>query len=109
MLIETEGSNSEHDSEKLHKFLQKAMDKSLACDGFVTNEPGKMAVFTLHRFLTKMFTNFSFLIWQNIWLLRDNIASAIKKTKGYYFSYDISLPLSHFYEIVPETRKRVGN
>jgi hypothetical protein len=44
MLIETSGSNMEHDEDKLHKFLQKAMDKSIVCDGFVTNEPGKMKV-----------------------------------------------------------------
>jgi hypothetical protein len=44
MLIETSGSNMEHDEDKLHKFLQKAMDKYIVCDGFVTNEPGKMKV-----------------------------------------------------------------
>ena len=45
---------------------------------------------------------------QDIWKLRESISTAIL-TDGYCFKYDISLPLSHFYEIVPATRERVGN
>lgn len=44
MLIETSGSNNDHDEEKLNKFLETAMSSSLVVDGFVTNEPSKMKV-----------------------------------------------------------------
>lgn len=87
MLIETSGSRQEHDEEKLNNFLQSAMEKSLVIDGVATNEPGKM---------------------QNIWMLRERIADSMINVDGYCFKYDISLPLKHFYDIVPATRERVG-
>lgn len=88
MLIETSGSNKDHDEEKLNNFLKNAMEKSLVIDGVTTNEPGKM---------------------QNIWAMRERIADSLINIDGYCFKYDISLPLSHFYEIVPATRERVGD
>lgn len=42
-----------------------------------------------------------------IWQIRESIPTALIK-EGYVFKYDISLPLSHFYEIVPAMRERVG-
>lgn len=44
MLIETHGSNNEHDEEKLNTFLQNVMSEGLVLDGTSTNEPGKMRV-----------------------------------------------------------------
>lgn len=44
MLIETSGSNSEHDEEKLLNFLNSAMEKNLVVDGTTTNDIGKMRV-----------------------------------------------------------------
>lgn len=87
MLIETSGSNQAHDEEKLNNFLHRAMDKSLVLDGVCTNEPGKM---------------------RNIWLLRESIAESMVKV-GYCFKYDLTLPLSHFYEIVPATKEQCGD
>lgn len=84
MLIETSGSNKDHDEEKLNNFLQKP----IVVDGVSTNEPSKM---------------------RNIWLLRERIADSLINIDGYCFKYDISLPLTHFYEIVPATRERVGD
>jgi D-2-hydroxyglutarate dehydrogenase len=88
MLIETSGSRQEHDEEKLNDFLQSAMEQSLVIDGVTTNEPGKM---------------------RNIWMLREGIANSLIDVDGYCFKYDISLPLKHFYEIVPATKKQVGD
>lgn len=88
MLIETSGSNAAHDEEKLSNFLQKAMDTSLVLDGVSTNEPGKM---------------------RNIWLMREQIADSMINVDGYCFKYDLTLPLTHFYEIVPATRERCGD
>lgn len=88
MLIETSGSNQTHDEEKLNNFLQKAMETSLVVDGVCTNEPGKM---------------------RHFWLLRESIADSLVNIDGYCFKYDLSLPLSHFYEIVPATREKVGD
>lgn len=44
MLIETHGSNNEHDEEKLNAFLENVMGEGLVADGTTTNEPSKMRV-----------------------------------------------------------------
>lgn len=51
ILIETQGSNSVHDEEKLNAFLENVMDQKIVLDGTTTNEPGKMRVrFVFHFF-----------------------------------------------------------
>lgn len=44
MLIETTGSNSQHDEEKIETFLTKYMENGVIQDGTVTNEPHKIKV-----------------------------------------------------------------
>lgn len=44
---------------------------------------------------------------QKIWELREKISGGILHD-GHVFKYDLSLPLSHFYEIVPATREHMG-
>lgn len=87
MLFETSGSNDEHDKEKLNNFLSTAMEKSLVLDGTVTSEPSKMRA---------------------IWDCRERIAESLIQF-GYCFKYDITLPLSNFYDIVPAMRERCGD
>lgn len=81
MMIETSGSNMIHDEEKLDKFLEGK-------DGVPTNEPGKM---------------------QEFWKIRENAANAVINYEGHCFIYDISLPLTNFFDIVPAMRERVGD
>ncbi|XP_058976930.1 D-2-hydroxyglutarate dehydrogenase, mitochondrial [Musca domestica] len=87
MLIETSGSNAEHDMEKLNNFIQLVMDKGDVVDGTYTSEPSKML---------------------EIWKLREFISTALTKD-GYCFKYDISLPLRSFYDIVKVVEKRAGH
>lgn len=49
MLIETSGSNMNHDEEKLTNFLESSMEQGIVLDGTVTNEPTKMRVRSRHR------------------------------------------------------------
>ncbi|KAJ0179980.1 hypothetical protein K1T71_004571 [Dendrolimus kikuchii] len=42
VLIETHGSDENHDAEKLNNFLSKEMESGLIIDGTVTSEPAKM-------------------------------------------------------------------
>lgn len=44
MLVETHGSDDDHDAEKLNRFLSKEMDSGLILDGAVTSEPAKIQV-----------------------------------------------------------------
>lgn len=49
------------------------------------------------------FINFTLLFHrpiQNIWELRERLSES-QTREGYLFKYDISLPLTQFYEIVP--------
>lgn len=44
LLIETSGSNVEHDQDKLNKYLEKTLENGFVLDGTVTNEPSKIKV-----------------------------------------------------------------
>jgi (R)-2-hydroxyglutarate---pyruvate transhydrogenase len=50
MLLETSGSNPEHDEEKLNKFLEDVMGRGLVADGTVVTEPSRIKVCTLTIF-----------------------------------------------------------
>jgi hypothetical protein len=54
MLVETSGSNYDHDEEKVNRFLQKLMDAKLILDGIVTNEPRKMKVCMYMKHISKI-------------------------------------------------------
>lgn len=87
MLIETSGSHLQHDEEKVNNFLEAGMKRGDIIDGIVTSEKRKVS---------------------EVWQLRELISTAVMKD-GYAFKYDLSLPLSHFYEIVPAMRQQVGS
>jgi len=44
VVIETSGSDPTHDGEKLHNFLEEAMNSSLVTDGTVATEDSKIKV-----------------------------------------------------------------
>ncbi|GLH15669.1 Alkyldihydroxyacetonephosphate synthase [Gryllus bimaculatus] len=79
MLLETSGGNSEHDQDKLNFFLQSSLVSGEIEDGVVASEPSKIKA---------------------IWEIRERAPEAFK-ADGWYIVYDISVPLKHFYEIVP--------
>ncbi|XP_028148779.1 D-2-hydroxyglutarate dehydrogenase, mitochondrial [Diabrotica virgifera virgifera] len=87
MLIETHGSNAEHDEQKMNNFLENIMAKGLVMNGTTTNEVSKM---------------------KTIWDLRERITESLTRD-GYVFKYDISLPTEHFYSLVPIMRERLGD
>ncbi|GLV38637.1 D-2-hydroxyglutaric acid dehydrogenase [Carabus blaptoides fortunei] len=87
MLIETSGSNGNHDEEKLNQFLEEVMTDGIVLDGTMTNEPGRM---------------------KHIWQLRERIAEGLLHD-GYVLKYDISFPIEKFYSIVPEIAARLGD
>ncbi|KAF7279777.1 hypothetical protein GWI33_006760 [Rhynchophorus ferrugineus] len=87
MLVETHGSNNDHDQEKLNAFLEDVMSQGLVLDGTVTNEVSKM---------------------RTIWDLRERITEGFIHD-GYVFKYDVSLPIENFYSLVPVMRERLAN
>ncbi|NWY58692.1 D2HDH protein, partial [Chionis minor] len=98
VLIETSGSNSTHDEEKLNNFLEQAMTSGLVTDGTVATDDKKIKA---TRFI------WISLIPQMLWSLRERITEALTHD-GYVYKYDISLPVGKLYDLVTDTRARLG-
>ncbi|XP_068880824.1 D-2-hydroxyglutarate dehydrogenase, mitochondrial isoform X2 [Aphelocoma coerulescens] len=86
VLIETSGSNSTHDEEKLNNFLEQAMASGLVTDGTVATDGKKIKM---------------------LWGLRERITEALTH-EGYVYKYDISLPVGKLYDLVTDMRARLG-
>eukprot|EP00979_Chaetoceros_neogracilis_P001609 scaffold279_cov246-Chaetoceros_neogracile.AAC.2 len=84
ILVETLGSDREHDMEKLESFLEQATDAGHVVDGILAQDTRQVS----------------------IWEIRES-CNPIIKSKGYNYKYDISLPLSEYYSIVEEMRERL--
>ncbi|NXC52724.1 D2HDH protein, partial [Aleadryas rufinucha] len=102
VLIETSGSNSTHDEEKLNNFLEQAMASGLVADGTVATDDKKIKakLLGLYGFLWS-------LIPQVLWGLRERITEALTH-EGYVYKYDISLPVGKLYDLVTDMRARLG-
>ncbi|WPH03896.1 actin interacting protein 2 [Acrodontium crateriforme] len=83
-LIETSGSNSDHDSEKLNAFLEHVMSEEIVADGVVAQDETQL---------------------QSLWACREGISEASQHWGGVY-KYDLSIPLPELYDLVAECRER---
>ena len=85
-LIETSGSNEDHDREKVEQFIENIFENHVL-DGVMAQDPGQ---------------------FRELWKLREScvIASAVP---GYSYQMDVSLPLHSYYKLVAECRERVGD
>ncbi|XP_075793301.1 D-2-hydroxyglutarate dehydrogenase, mitochondrial isoform X2 [Pelodiscus sinensis] len=80
------GSNSAHDEEKLNHFLEHVMASGLVTDGTVATEDKKIKA---------------------LWSLRERITEALTHD-GCVYKYDLSLPVERLYDLVTDTRARLG-
>lgn len=87
ILIETSGSNEQHDEEKLQHFVEAALNLGLIQDGGIYMQPSQI---------------------RTVWSIREKITAATLKD-GYVYKYDISLPLNCLYDLVPHLRQHLGN
>ncbi|CAG8637671.1 7702_t:CDS:10, partial [Paraglomus occultum] len=85
VLMETSGSNKEHDDEKLAACLESLMDASIVQDGVIAQDISQM---------------------NNLWSFREDIPEATHKA-GAVYKYDISLPVPVLYKMVEDMRKRL--
>ncbi|NXP38965.1 D2HDH protein, partial [Leiothrix lutea] len=102
VLIETSGSNSSHDEEKLNNFLDQAMASGLVTDGTVATDDKKIKA----RAAWLMWLSV-ILFAQGLWSLRERITEALTH-EGYVYKYDISLPVGKLYDLVADVRTRLG-
>jgi (R)-2-hydroxyglutarate---pyruvate transhydrogenase len=84
-LIETSGSNSEHDYEKLEKFLEDVMSNEIVLDGVVAQDETQI---------------------KSLWSWREGIPECLGHWGGVY-KYDVSIPLPELYQLVEDTKTRI--
>ncbi|EFW22746.1 hypothetical protein D8B26_006327 [Coccidioides posadasii str. Silveira] len=84
-LIETSGSNGEHDSAKLEAYLEHVMGESIVEDGVLAQDDTQA---------------------QSLWRWREGITEALSHLGGTY-KYDVSIPLAELYQLVEDTKERL--
>ena len=84
-LVETSGSNAEHDMEKLEAFLEDVMTKEIVLDGVVAQDETQAKA---------------------LWGWREGIPECLGHWGGVY-KYDVSIPLKELYQLVDDVRVRV--
>ncbi|XP_041827126.1 D-2-hydroxyglutarate dehydrogenase, mitochondrial isoform X3 [Melanotaenia boesemani] len=87
IVIETSGSDPDHDAQKLHNFLEEAMTSLLVTDGTVATEDAKIKA---------------------LWSMRERVTEALTHD-GFTYKYDISLPVERIYQLVTDMRQHLGN
>ncbi|KAF9988383.1 hypothetical protein BGZ75_009549 [Mortierella antarctica] len=80
VLIETSGSNKEHDDEKLNRYLEGLLTDDVVQDGVVAQDSTQI---------------------QNLWAIREGIPEACSKA-GAVYKYDISMPVPVLYQAVED-------
>ncbi|EGV64601.1 D-lactate ferricytochrome c oxidoreductase [Yamadazyma tenuis] len=86
ILIETSGSNKEHDDEKLETFLGNQMENGLVEDGIIAQDEAQV---------------------KSLWSWRESLPEASNSAGGVY-KYDVSLPLSDLYGLVDAAGEKLA-
>jgi FAD/FMN-containing dehydrogenase len=84
VLVETSGSNKEHDDEKLEKYLQALMEDETIADGVLAQDETQA---------------------RSLWSWREGVSEATGHWGGVY-KYDVSIPLAELYTLVEDVRTR---
>lgn len=84
-LIETSGSNAEHDIAKLESFLEHVMGEEIVADGVLAQDETQI---------------------QSLWRWREGITESLSHLGGTY-KYDVSIPLPELYQLVEDCRARL--
>lgn len=84
-LVETSGSNPEHDNEKLQAYLEHVLGEDIVQDGVLAQDETQL---------------------QNLWSWREGIPECLGHWGGVY-KYDLSIPHEKLYSLVEDTRERL--
>ena len=84
-VVETSGSNAEHDMAKLEAFLEHIMGEGIVADGVLAQDETQ---------------------FQSLWRWREGITEALSHLGGTY-KYDVSIPLPELYQLVEDCRERL--
>ena len=84
-LVETSGSNAEHDMAKLESFLENVMGDGIVADGVLAQDETQ---------------------FQALWRWREGITESLSHLGGTY-KYDVSIPLADLYLLVEDCKARL--
>jgi FAD/FMN-containing dehydrogenase len=84
-LIETSGSNNDHDSEKLEHFFEHLIHDGIVADGVYAQDETEA---------------------RTLWTWREGVTESLGHYGGTY-KYDVSIPLAELYSLVEDTRARL--
>lgn len=87
VVLETRGSNSDHDKNKLERFLESCMESGHVVDGTLAQSAKES---------------------KDIWELRESVTEALRR-RGATYKYDISVPINVMDKVVQSTRQRMGD
>lgn len=87
ILVETSGSNEDHDMEKMSAFLDELLSRKLIVDGVLAGSSADAA---------------------KMWKLRESAPLAVTRD-GYVYKHDVSLPLKSYYELTNVMKERCGD
>ncbi|KAL9046359.1 MAG: hypothetical protein Q9214_000790 [Letrouitia sp. 1 TL-2023] len=85
-LVETSGSNAEHDNEKMQGLLESLLNKEIITDGVLAQDETQV---------------------RSLWSWREGIPECLGHWGGVY-KYDLSIPLADLYQLVEDTRERLA-
>ena len=89
VLIETSGSNLDHDQMKAELFLDMAEKEVKGVgEGVFSSDQKQMS---------------------DLWKMRETITEALTKSSPAVYKYDLSLPYDHYYHIVDQARSMLPN
>ncbi|WFD04707.1 (R)-2-hydroxyglutarate--pyruvate transhydrogenase [Malassezia vespertilionis] len=78
VLVETSGSNKEHDDEKMQLLLEELLESGLISDGVLAQDETQIRA---------------------LWAIRENIPESLGHL-GKVYKYDVSLPIEKMYDLV---------
>lgn len=85
VLLETSGSNKEHDDDKMSSFLEHLIESGDVVDGVLAQDSNQA---------------------QGMWAIREGIPEACSKS-GAVYKYDISMPVPVLYKLVQDMTQRL--
>ena len=87
VLIETHGSNPDHDQQKVYSFLDALQSNGLVDDGTIAQDEKQAA---------------------DIWHLRESLGLAFRGEGSASYKYDLTLPMASYYALVDVMRARLS-
>eukprot|EP00850_Spirogloea_muscicola_P022914 SM000318S12216 [mRNA] locus=s318:87991:91818:+ [translate_table: standard] len=92
VLLETSGSDTAHDSEKLERYLERVLEDGSVVNGMLAQDQSQTA--SLWRIQCRDY-------------VEQGLAEAVKLGSGTVYKYDLSIPVKHLYGLVDELRARL--